>query len=266
VVKHIITENGGFLMTTLSSHQHLLDQLAQLRLSAFRQALEAQFAAPQYDGLSFEERLALLVETEVLQRQDNRVQRRVRQAHFQQTAWVQEIDFSPSRGLQRQQILQLAQTTWIRKGLNLIIIGPTGAGKTYIACALGRVACEQDLVTRYFRLPRFFREMKIAQLEGTYPKLIRSLHKTHLLILDDWLRDTPSLCEAQFLLDILDDRYNRMATLLVSQFPIAAWHDRIPDPTLADAILDRLVHNAHRIDLQGESQRKIRAQHTMSSI
>jgi len=252
-------------MTTTSSRQNLLDQLAQLRLPALRQALEAQFAAPQYDELSFEERLALLVETEMLQRQEHRIQRRVRQAHFQQTAWVQEIDFSPGRGLQRQQILQLAQTTWIRKGLNLIIVGPTGAGKTYLACALGRAACEQDLVTRYFRLPRFFQEMKAAQLEGTYPKLIRSLHKTSLLILDDWLRDPPSLLETQFLLDILDDRYNRMATLLVSQFPAAAWHDRIPDPTLADAILDRLVHNAHRIQLQGDSQRKIRAQRTMSS-
>lgn len=252
-------------MTTTSSRQNLLDQLAQLRLPAFRQALEAQFSAPQYDELSFEERLALLVETEMLQRQENRFQRRVRQAHFQQTAWVQEIDFSPGRGLQRQQILQLAQTTWIRKGLNLIIVGPTGAGKTYLACALGRAACEQDLVTRYFRLPRFFQEMKAAQLEGTYPKLIRSLHKTSLLILDDWLRDPPSLLETQFLLDILDDRYNRMATLLISQFPVADWHDRIPDPTLADAILDRLVHNAHRILLQGESQRKIRAQRAMSS-
>jgi DNA replication protein DnaC len=252
-------------MTTTSTRQNLLDQLAQLRLPAFRQALEAQFSDPQYDELSFEERLALLVETEMLQRQENRIQRRVRQAHFQQTAWVQEIDFSPGRGLQRQKILQLAQTTWIRKGLNLIIVGPTGAGKTYLACALGRAACDQDLVTRYFRLPRFFQEMKAAQLEGTYPKLIRSLNKTSLLILDDWLRDPPSLLETQFLLDILDDRYNRMATLLVSQFPVADWHERIPDPTLADAILDRLVHNAHRIQLQGESQRKIRAQRTMSS-
>jgi DNA replication protein DnaC len=107
--------------------------------------------------------------------------------------------------------------------------------------------------------------MKIAQLEGTYPKLIRSLRKTDLLILDDWLRDSPSLVDAQFLLDVLDDRYSRMATLLVSQIPIADWHARIPDPTLADAILDRLVHNAHRIQLQGESQRKIRAERTMSS-
>jgi DNA replication protein DnaC len=108
------------------------------------------------------------------------------------------------------------------------------------------------MITRYFRLPRFFQEMKIAQLEGSYHILIRSLHKTHLLILDDWLRDIPSLVETQFLLDILDDRYNRMATLLESQFPWDVWHDRIPDPTLADANLDRLVHNAHRNELQGE--------------
>lgn len=252
-------------MTTLSTHQSLLDHLARLRLPAFRQALETQFASPQYDELPFEERLSLLVETEVLQRQENRVHRRVQQARFQQSAWVQEIDFSPGRGLQRQQILQLAQITWVRKALNLIVLGPTGAGKTYIACALGRAACEQDLLTRYFRLPRFFQEMKAAQLEGTYPRLIKSLHKTHLLILDDWLRDTPSLLEAQFLLDILDDRYNCSSTMLVSQFPITSWHARIPDPTLADAILDRLVHNAHRIELMGESQRKIRAQNKISS-
>lgn len=252
-------------MTTQSSHQVLLDQLAKLRLPAFRQALEAQLAQPQYDELSFEERLTLLVETEVLQRQENRVKRWVRQARFQQTAWVQEIDFSPGRGLQRQQILQLAGITWIRKALNLIILGPTGAGKTYIACALGRAACEQDLVARYFRLPRFFQALKLAQLEGTYPKLIKSLHNADLLILDDWLRDPLTLVEAQFLLDILDDRYGRMATMLVSQFPIPTWHARIPDPTLADAILDRLVHNAHHIELQGESQRKIRAQRVMAS-
>ena len=149
----------------------------------------------------------------------------------------------------------------IRKGLNLIILGPTGAGKTYIACALGRAACEQDLISRYFRLPRFFQDLIIAQLEGTYINLIRSLHRTHLLILDDWLHDIPSLVETQFLLDILDDRYNLMATLLVSQFPHAVWHDRIPEVV----ILDCLVHNAHRIELIGESHRKNRAQHTMSS-
>jgi DNA replication protein DnaC len=249
----------------MSSRQVLLDQLALLRMPAFRQAMEAQFASPHYDELSFEERLALLVEQEFLHRQHNRIQRRIRQARFQQTALVQEIDFSAKRGLQRQQVLQLAQTTWIRNALNLIILGPTGAGKTFIACSLGRTACEQDLTVRYFRLPRFFQEIKTAQLEGEYPRLLKALNKTALLILDDWLRDKPTLVDAQSLLDILDDRYGRTSTMLATQFPIATWHSRIPDPTPADAILDRLVHNAHRIELQGDSQRKLRAERAMSS-
>jgi len=249
----------------MSSRQVLLDQLALLRMSAFRQGLEAQFASPMYDELSFEERLALLVEQEVVQRDNNRVQRRILQARFQQTALVQDIDFSTQRGLQRSQILQLAQTTWINKALNLIVLGPTGAGKTFIASALGRAACEQNLIVRYYRLPILFQEIKIAQLEGEYTRLIKTLSKTDLLILDDWLRDPPTLSEAQSLLDILDDRYSRSSTLLATQFPIDTWHSRIPDPTLADAILDRLVHNAHRIELQGDSQRKLRAAQGMSS-
>lgn len=252
-------------MSSVSTRQTLLDQLAALRLPAFRQALEAQFASPHYDELPFEERLALLVEQEHLQRQDNRLKRRLRQARFQQTAMVQDIDLSAKRGLQRQFVLQLAQNTWIHKGLNLIVLGPTGAGKTFISCALGRAACEQDLTVRYFRLPRFFQEIKTAQLEGEYTRLIRSLSKTDLLILDDWLRDSLSLSDAQALLDILDDRYARCATMVATQFPIDLWHSRIPDPTLADAILDRLVHNAHRIELLGESQRKLRSQSTMAS-
>lgn len=252
-------------MSSISTRQILLDQLAALRLPAFRQALEAQFASPHYEELSFEERLALLIEQEHLQRQDNRLHRRLRQARFHQTAMIQDIDFSAKRGLQRQFVLQLAQNTWIHKGLNLIVLGPTGAGKTFLSCALGRAACEQELAVRYFRLPRFFQEVKTAQLEGVYPRLIKTLAKTDLLILDDWLRDSLSLTDAQSLLDILDDRYDRSATMVVTQLPIAAWVSRIPDPTLADAILDRLVHNAHRLELLGESQRKIRAEAILSA-
>ena len=252
-------------MSSVSIRQNLLDQLAALRLPAFRQALEIQFASPHYDELSFEERLALLVEQEHLQRQDNRLQRRLRQACFHQTAMLQDIDFSAKRGLQRQLVLQLAQNTWIHNALNLIILGPTGAGKTFLSCALGRAACEQDLTVRYFRLPRFFQEIKTAQLEGVYPRLIKTLSKTDLLILDDWLRDPLSLSDSQTLLDILDDRYGHSATMVTTQFPISIWHSRIPDPTLADAILDRLVHNAYRIELLGDSQRKIRAENIMPS-
>ena len=246
------------------SHQTLFDQLAQLRLSAFRNALEAQLASPQYEALSFTDRLSLLVDTEVHQRGENRFKRRIRQAGFQQTAFVQDIDFSTKRGLQRQQVLQLAQSIWIQKALNLIVTGPTGAGKSYIACALGRAACEMDLTVRYFRLPRFFQTIKMAQVEEKYSRLIRSLQKIDLLILDDWLRDNISLSEAQSLLDILDDRYGVTSVLLATQVPVALWHSRIPDPTLADAILDRVVHNAHRIDLQGDSQRKLRVDSSLS--
>lgn len=249
----------------MSTRQTLLDQLAILRLSAFREALDQQFASPDYEQLPFEERLALLVDHECVRRAQNRVQRRIRQARFQQTAWVQDIDFSAKRGLQRQQVLQLAQNTWIMKGLNLIILGPTGAGKTFIASALGRAACQQDLTVRYFRLPRLFQALKIAQIEGEYPRFIKPLSSTQLLILDDWLRDKPSLTETQTLLDILDDRYSRLSTMLISQFPIDTWHTRFPDPTLADAVLDRVIHNAHRIHLTGDSQRKLRAEMVLSS-
>jgi DNA replication protein DnaC len=242
-----------------------MDQLAILRLPAFREALEQQFASPDYDQLPFEERLALLVDHECVRRGQNRVQRRIRQARFQQTAWVQEIDFSAKRGLQRQQVLQLAQTTWIAKGLNLIILGPTGAGKTFLGCALGRAACQHDLTVRYFRLPRLFQAIKIAQIEGDYSRFIKPLVSTQLLILDDWLRDKPSLVETQTLLDILDDRYAHVSTMLISQFPVDIWHSRFPDPTLADAIMDRLIHNAHRINLKGDSQRKVRAESALSS-
>lgn len=239
--------------------------LATLRIPAFREALEQQFASPDYDQLPFEENLALLVDHECVRRGQNRVQRRILQARFQQTAWVQDIDFSAKRGLQRSQVLQLAQATWITKGLNLIILGPTGAGKTFLGCALGRAACLNNLTVRYFRQPRFFQTLKIAQIEGDYPRFIKSLTSMQLLILDDWLRDKPSITETQSLLDILDDRYSFVSTMLISQFPIDTWHSRFPDPTLADAILDCMIHNAHRINLKGDSQRKLHAKIVQSS-
>ncbi|MBI9045041.1 MAG: IS21-like element helper ATPase IstB [Anaerolineaceae bacterium] len=247
------------------SRQPLLDNLTRLHLSAFRKALQEQLSNPQYEELSFEDRLSLLVDQECQQRDHNRIQRRIKQAHFHQTALVEDIDFSPERGFQRNQIMQLAQDTWIQKSLNLIISGPTGAGKTFMACALGRSACQQDRSVRYFRMPRFFQALKHAKLDGSYSRLLNSLAKSDLLIFDDWLRDTISLADAQDLLDILDDRYGRSSTMLVSQLPVQDWHLRFPDPTLADAILDRLVHNAYRIELSGDSQRKSRADMHISS-
>jgi DNA replication protein DnaC len=252
-------------MEETMTHQSLLNGLDRLRLSAFRTALEEQLANPQYDPLPFEERLTLLVDRECQQRDQNRIQRRLKQANFLQSAFLEEIDFSPGRGIKRSQLLQLADGSWLRKALNLIILGPTGAGKTYIACALGRAAIAQQATVRYFRMPRFFQELRVAQMDGSWLRLVRSLAKTDLLIFDDWLRDPLSLTETQQLLDILDDRYNRSSTLMVSQYPVGDWHLRFQDPTLADAILDRLVHNAHRIELVGESQRKLRSDALKSS-
>jgi DNA replication protein DnaC len=252
-------------MEETMTHQSLLNGLDRLRLSAFRTALEEQLANPQYDPLPFEERLLLLVDRECQQRDQSRIQRRLKQANLPQRAFLEEIDFSPGRGLQRSRLLQLADGSWLRKALNLIILGPTGAGKTYVACALGRAAIAQQVTVRYFRMPRFFQELRVAQMDGSWVRLIRSLAKTDLLIFDDWLRDPLSLTETQLLLDILDDRYNRSSTLLVSQYPVGDWHLRFQDPTLADAILDRLVHNAHRIELVGESQRKLRSDALKSS-
>jgi len=247
------------------SRQPLFDNLTKLRLSTFRKALEEQFSNPQYEELPFEDRLSLLVDRECQQREHNRIQRLVSRARFQQSAFVEDIDFSAGRGLQRSQVLQLAQNGWINKALNLIIIGPTGSGKTFISCALGRSACQQDRSTRYFRMPRFFQTLKLAKLDGSYPRLLKSLTKTDLLIFDDWMRDPISLTDTQDLLDILDDRYGRSSTMLVSQLPVTDWHLRFPDPTLADAILDRLIHNSYRIELEGESQRKVRANALKSS-
>ena len=147
----------------MMSRQSLFDNLTQLRLSAFRKALEEQLSNPQYDELPFEDRLSLLVDRECQQREHNRIQRHINRARFHQTAFVEDIDFSPARGLQRNQMLQLAQGTWINKALNLIIIGPTGSGKTYIACALGRAACQQDRSVRYFRMPRFSKILRRVQ-------------------------------------------------------------------------------------------------------
>ena len=245
--------------------QPLLDKLSQLRLNAFRTALEEQWLTPHYADLAFEERLGLLLDIEVTQRTHNRLQRRIRAAKFSLPATLQDLDLSPQRGLKRTQILQLAQGEWIQYHLNLLISGATGAGKSYLACCLGRAACERDFHVRYFRTSRLLQTLALAQADGSYAQFLAKLARIHLLILDDWLRDPLSRSQARDLLEILDDRYGVTATLIVTQVPLADWHLRIPHPTLADAILDRLIHNAHRIDLVGESMRKLHSPLTLTS-
>jgi len=246
------------------SLQTLDDQLHELRLSAFRTALREQQANPQYADLTFEDRLSLLVDAECSQRRENRVKRNIRVAGFPMQAALEDLDFSAERGLDRRFVLELGQCTWISSHQNILIFGSTGSGKSFLASAYGVAAARLGFSVRYQRTSRLLHTLTIARQDGSLTQLLRSLAKTNLLVLDDWMRDAITIQNAQDILEVLDDRFGHSATLIASQVPVADWHVRIQDPTLADAILDRLVHNAQRIHLEGESQRKLRSQRSMS--
>jgi len=243
--------------------QTLMERLLQLRLPAFRDGLREQISNPQYAQLSFEDRLSLLVDLECSRRLNSRTQRRLKLAEFPMQAAVEDLDFSPERGLERRLVLELAQCNWVDKALNILVLGATGTGKSYLACTLGVAACRSGYSVRYLRTARFLLALTHARLEGSYLTLLRSLAKTEVLILDDWMRDPIQLSAAQDLLEVFDDRFGKSATIIVSQVPISDWHARFPDPTLADAILDRTIHNAYRLTLSGDSQRKLRGFRTM---
>ena len=237
--------------------QPLLDKLTQLRMSAFRAALEEQLHSSQYVDLPFEDRLGLLIDRECTHRDNNRLKRRLKAARLALPATIEDLDLSPSRGLDRRLVLQLAQGEWIRQHLNILVLGPTGVGKTFLACALAHAACRHNFNVRYQRTSRLLHQTALAHADGSYPKLLDAFARVQLLVLDDWLRDPLTRPQSQDLLEILDDRYGRSSTLVATQVPIAEWHARFPDPTIGDAILDRLVHNAYRLALQGESRRKV---------
>jgi DNA replication protein DnaC len=237
--------------------QPLLDKLTQLRLSAFRAALEEQLHNPQYADLPFEDRLGLLVDLECTHRDNNRLKRRLKAARLPLPATMEDLDLSPSRGLDRRLVLQLAQGEWIRQHLNILVLGSTGVGKTFLACALAHAACRHNFNVRYLRTSRLLQQTELSHADGSYPKLLDAFARVQLLALDDWLRDPLTRLQSQDLLEILDDRYGRSSTLVATQVPVAEWHIRFPDPTIGDAILDRLVHNAYRLALKGESRRKI---------
>jgi DNA replication protein DnaC len=237
----------------------LYDQLLELRLSAFCAALREQQANPKYIDLSFEDRLALLVDHECCQRRENRIRRAIHTANFSIQASLEEIDFSAARGLDRRTTLDLGQCNWIASHHNILVSGPTGSGKSFIACAFGNVAIRNGFSVRYHRTSRLLHSLSLARQDGSLTTLLRSLAKTNLLIFDDWMRDAITIQNAQDLLEVLDDRFGHSATLIASQVPVPDWHLRIPDPTLADAILDRIIHNAYRLNLTGDSQRKLRS-------
>ena len=247
--------------------QPLFERLTQLRLPAFRAGLEEQLANPKYAELAFEERLALLVDQECTRRKDRRIQRRNKAAGFPLSASLEDLDLSAGRGLDRRFVLELAQCEWISNHLNLIVLGPTGARKTFLACAVAVAGCRQNFAVRYWRTSRLLNQLAQAHQspEDAYPRLLDSLTRVDLLVLDDWMRDPITPAQAKDLLEIIDDRYGRSSTLVVSQVPVADWYARFPDPTIGDAIIDRIIHNAYRLNLEGDSQRKVRSPLRMST-
>jgi DNA replication protein DnaC len=235
-----------------------LEILQRLRLRGMLKALHEQLQMPEIASLSFEERLGLLLEREVSERETRSLKTRLKQAKLREHAAIEDIDYRTHRGLDKALMTRLAACQWIGEHLNVLITGPTGVGKTWIACALAHKACREGFSARYLRLPRLLQQLGLARADGGYPKLLSELAKTDLLVLDDWGLTPLNDEQRRDLLEILDDRFNARSTLVTSQLPIAHWHEYLGDPTLADAILDRLVHCAYKLTLNGESMRKKR--------
>ena len=240
-----------------------LTALRQLKLGGMASALQSQLEqVGTYEGLAFTERLALLVEQECLSREQRKQERLIRQAHFKLAACVQDIDYQHPRNVTKAQIARLAQGDWINRGQNLLMTGPCGSGKTYLACALGHNACLHGYSVRYYRLSRLLLELTQAKADGSYHKQLKQLARVQLLVIDDWGLEPLKPAHRNDLMEIMDDRHGQTSTVVISQLPTDQWYASIGDNTLADAILDRLMHNAHRLQLKGESMRKILSQLT----
>jgi DNA replication protein DnaC len=239
------------------SQENTLQQLRQLKLTGMVQAFTEQIEQPLTQDLSFEERLALLVDREVLARGNRRIQNLLRYAKLRQIACIENLDYKHSRNLKKSQLVSLITCDFIRQHHNLIITGPTGCGKSYLACVIGHQACRQGLSVKYIRLPRFLEELSIAHADGSYGKLLTQILKVDLLIFDDFALE-PALNPEQRrdLFNIIEDRHELKSTLITSQIPVKHWHEYIGEPTTADAILDRLLEKTHRIEMDGESMRK----------
>lgn len=237
--------------------QQTLEQLKDMKLNGLIEAWQEQQAQPTYHDLSFNERLALLIEREYLRRQQQRLARRLKQAKLFVGAAIADVDFDVPRGLKKAQFLEWAQGQWLADHLNLVLLGPTGTGKTFLSCVLADHLCKQGHTVRYLKTADLVLELKLAKADGSFPRLRKRLASFELIILDEWLRDPLPKADAREILDFLDDRYRRRSCLFATQFPVNQWHQQITEPTLADAILDRIVHDSLRLGLKGESMRKL---------
>lgn len=234
-------------------------KIQELRLHAMAKAFKDQLECPGINDLSFEDRLGLLIDSEITARDNRRIQTRLRSAKLQQTACLEDIDYYAARDLNKSLLTGLAQCQWVASHQNISIVGPCGTGKTFLACALGHKACLSGYTVSYCRIPRLLSELQVGKGDGQYNKRIQELAKTDVLILDDFGLSVLTDEQRRDLLEILDDRHNQRSTIITSQIPIKLWHETIGDPTLADAILDRLIHNTHRLEMKGESMRKTRS-------
>lgn len=233
-----------------------LDNLRVMKLDGMAQAFAEQLELNHSQELSFEERFALLIDRELNYRDNKRLARRLKVAKLRQAATLEDVDYQHPRQLDRSVMQSLASLTWIKDKLNLLISGPTGVGKTFLASSFGHQACRKDFSTYYVQTHKLLAELRIAKADGRYVRLLNKLAKFDLLILDDWGLDNPDDREKRILLDLLDERYQSRSTLIASQFHPNLWHENLASPTLADAILDRVLHNAYRLNLKGDSLRK----------
>jgi DNA replication protein DnaC len=234
-------------------------RLIALGLTGMAKGLEEQRHLPDIAALAFDERLGLMVDREALERQNKRLVTRLKFAGLRQNAVVEDVDMKAPRGLDKALFAKLAASDWIDQHQNLIVIGPTGVGKTWIACALAHTACRNDRSVLYHRVPRLFDALALARGDGRHARLLKTIARVELLILDDWGLASLTPVQGRDLLEIVDDRHGRGSTIVTSQLPVEQWHEAIANPTVADAILDRLVHNAHRLTLDGDSMRKTAA-------
>ena len=230
-------------------------RLVALGLAGMAKALEVQRRHPDVASLTFEERLGLLVDREAVERETKRLVTRLKSANLRQSATIEDLDTKAARGLDKALFAKLASGEWIARRQDLLITGKTGTGKSWLACALGHKACRDDRSTLYWRVPRLMDALALARGDGRYPRLLKSLARVELLILDDWGLVPLTSGQGRDLLEVIDDRHGRGSTVLTSQIPVKHWHELIADPTIADAILDRLVHTSHRLELDGETLR-----------